>query len=191
MKRRILALVATAGLVGSMAIGVTFVAVAVARENTAAALDRAAEEDLLTGRTTPRPTPTRSIPEEPLPQPTETYSGPLIAPDGFLEHTDEEIEAHLRERSPGGVSGAQLDIVIAQAIIVRDCMAEKGFLWDPIPFGSAGGRFSGWAGRGLTPEQEAAYRLALGGENDDVPYNWRDAGCDGRAVHETGQDNAH
>lgn len=194
MIRRILTIVVTVGLVGTLTVGVSAVAIGVMRESAIAVRDREAE---LAAETSPPPVRPRPPTPSPSPAatstiaPAEIYDGPLIAPDGFLVHTDAEIEAVLRERAPADLAAADIEIGIAQELIVRDCMAEAGFLWDPIAPNGGGSAKPSWFGRGLTPDEAAAYRLALGGENDDFPYNWRDAGCHGRAVHETGQDDAH
>lgn len=71
------------------------------------------------------------------------------------------------------------------------CMAEHGYLYDPTFDGSQGlERGKTW---GLTAKQLQAYRAALWGADptSPTPYDWRAAGCHGRAVHVTGQDDDH
>ncbi len=71
----------------------------------------------------------------------------------------------------------------AETSIEVTCMAGAGFYWDP--------RESSFAmtdpSQPVTPVDPAA-RLALDG-NSGNPYHWQDAGCRGRAIHETGSGN--
>ncbi|MFD1722924.1 hypothetical protein [Amnibacterium endophyticum] len=70
------------------------------------------------------------------------------------------------------------------------CMADAGFLWDPTleraPHQTP-------AADGLTPSQQRQWQNALGGPGSTSSYNWRtesdwrNAGCIGRAVHATSQ----
>ena len=74
--------------------------------------------------------------------------------------------------------------------LVRECMADAGqeYLawewWNPAP--DTSNRFPPMPAD-LTPEQYAAWKLALDGDaGTDADYRWQDAGCWGHAVHVTG-----
>ncbi len=73
--------------------------------------------------------------------------------------------------------------------LVEECMAAQGFeyAWEAVLTDSLKNQ---WWGE-LAPERVEAFTLALHGTNDTVPYDWRDAGCWGAAVHEMGNDDAH
>jgi hypothetical protein len=76
-----------------------------------------------------------------------------------------------------------------QAWLDKQCMATKGYLFDPIS--QANETATSVADSGLTAEQLQGYQDAMYGPQTDAPYDWRTAGCHGISVHETGQDNAH
>jgi len=75
-----------------------------------------------------------------------------------------------------------VDAWVAETSIEVTCMAGAGFYWDP--------RESIYVmtdpSQPVAPVEPAA-RLALDG-NAGYPYHWQDAGCRGRAIHETGGD---
>jgi hypothetical protein len=117
------------------------------------------------------------------------YSGPLIAMDGARSLTRAQLHAWTVENA--GVS-ANAKIGEEQDWLTIQCMAGQGYLYDPTFEGNQGlERGKTW---GLTPKQLQGYRAALWGANLTTvlrPYDWRKAGCDGRSVHLTGQDDAH
>ncbi|MFB6610673.1 hypothetical protein ACFCVO_10160 [Agromyces sp. NPDC056379] len=74
--------------------------------------------------------------------------------------------------------------------LVRDCMAEAGHeylyweWWNPDGAGAQP--------LDLTESERAEWALALDGNAGlGAAYRWEDAGCWGRAVHESGNDNMH
>ncbi|MGW9631086.1 hypothetical protein ACWGST_10310 [Agromyces sp. NPDC055520] len=74
--------------------------------------------------------------------------------------------------------------------LVRECMAEAGHeylyweWWNPAAQSAEPA--------GLSDDERAAWRLALDGNaGGGAAYRWEDAGCWGRAVHESGNDNMH
>lgn len=105
----------------------------------------------------------------------------LIGPAGAQRRTAAEIRAWGKAR---GLSA----VMIEQMVLETGCMAAAGFRLDPI-FDATADLRSGH--RGMTPEQEHAYDVAEFGPSTSKPYDWRTAGCVGRAVHETGQDHAN
>lgn len=72
--------------------------------------------------------------------------------------------------------------------LVRDCMAEAGqeyLYWEWWNGGQA-------QPLDLTESERAEWSLALNGNaGGGAAYRWEDAGCWGRAVHESGNDNMH
>lgn len=80
-----------------------------------------------------------------------------------------------------------------QAWLDMQCMAGKGYLYDPLAEQTDEARHNPGerTDTGLTKQQQRGYQLAFWGKNTVVPYDWHDAGCHGRSVHLTGQDNAH
>lgn len=93
-------------------------------------------------------------------------------------------------RPPADWSADQLanaEIWLTQSAIIGDCMLEKGYEYHFTP---------SW--QGSTPWKFADHApseaLALWGPTDrglGDDYDWRDAGCQGYAVHVTGMDDAH
>jgi hypothetical protein len=93
-------------------------------------------------------------------------------------------------RPPADWSADQLanaEIWLTQSAIIGDCMLEKGYEYHFTP---------SW--QGSTPwkfaDQAPSEALALWGPTDrglGDDYDWRDAGCQGYAVHVTGMDDAH
>ncbi len=135
------------------------------------------------------PVPARSTAAPPTRTPPPDASAPsvagLIAKRGAQPRTRAQLHAFV-----------QADPVLAgnsiweeQAWLKIGCMAEEGFLYDPITEADRDGSSTG--DDGLTPAQAVAFQVALYGPQTDEPYDWRTAGCDGLAVHETGQDHAN
>jgi hypothetical protein len=122
------------------------------------------------------------------PTPSVTYSGPLIAMEGARSLTRAQLHDWTVENTDGSANAA---IGEQQDWLTIQCMAARGFLYDPTLDGSQGlERGKTW---GLTQHQLQGYRLALWGQNvsSSKPYNWRTAGCHGQSVHLTGQDDNH
>lgn len=171
--RRRLPMVATA-VVLLVVVALSAGAIAAGRSTTMAATEHAASGP-------------PAAPADPVP--SNSTAGSLIAMDGARSLTRAQLHAWTlanRGASTDAVIGEEQDRLIIQ------CMAEHGYLYDPTFEGSQGlelGRT--W---GLTTKQLQGYREALWGSNLTAPtrpYDWRDAGCDGRAVHLTGQDDHH
>ncbi|MFD1720441.1 hypothetical protein [Amnibacterium endophyticum] len=135
----------------------------------------------------PSPTPTRT----PTPSRTSTPvasatpEAPLIAKRGAQVRTRAEL--HAAVQSDPILRGNA--IWEEQAWIKIGCMAEQGFLYDPVAEMRGGEAAS--RDDGLTAQQEAAFEVAMYGPDTSGPYDWRTAGCNGLAVHETGQDHAN
>lgn len=142
--------------------------------------------------TTPPPTPPTEPPTAPsvrttAPPTAATTTPPpatattLVGPTGAERRTSAEIRTW-------ALSIGSSEIWAEQAVLDTTCMAEHGFLHDP----ELGYREGIGAERtGMTDAQYAAYRIAEYGPQTDAPYDWRTAGCHGRSVHLTGQDDAH
>ena len=144
----------------------------------------AASEDLVS----PAPIGSEHLGPSPSPTPRSTTSRPLIAMDGARSLTRAQLHAWTLANSDGSANAA---IGEQQDWLKVQCMAEQGYLYDPTFDGSQELELGKtW---GLTPKQLKGYRTALWGLNlnSSKPYNWRTAGCDGQAVHLTGQDNNH
>ncbi|MGH3703317.1 MAG: hypothetical protein ACRDT9_01690 [Agromyces sp.] len=74
--------------------------------------------------------------------------------------------------------------------LVRDCMAESGHEYLYWEWWNSDG--AGAQPLDLTEAQRAEWSLALDGNaGGGAAYRWEDAGCWGRAVHESGNDNMH
>lgn len=134
------------------------------------------------------PTGSEHLSPSPSPTPRSIDSGPLIAMDGARSLTRAQLHAWTLANSDGSASAA---IGEQQDWLKIQCMAELGYLYDPTFDGSPGLELGKtW---GLTLKQLEGYRTALWGlnSNSSTPDNWRTAGCDGEAVHLTGQDNNH
>jgi hypothetical protein len=113
--------------------------------------------------------------------------------------------------------GGLVDVWDLQQYYIADCMADAGFEWRWVYYDdNFEGAFSHDApgspdaptvpyvtGHNTIPgtwgDQTPGFQAALWGENDymspdydpNYVYHWSTAGCDGYAVHVTGQDNAH
>ena len=73
---------------------------------------------------------------------------------------------------------------------VRDCMAEAGHEYLYFEWWNPDG--AGAQPLDLTESERAEWTLALDGDAaGGAAYRWEDAGCWGRAVHESGNDNMH
>ncbi|HEY8318896.1 MAG TPA: hypothetical protein VIG76_08700 [Amnibacterium sp.] len=156
-----------------------------------------------TGLTTPvtsSPTPTTPDPSpSPVaPSPAQTTTAPDPAPSGttqLITHagwhdiTRDQLHSYVVATSWGMGDPTNGAIWEEQAWLDKQCMASKGYLFDPISVGRGTGTTYGDSG--LTPEQLQGYQEAMYGPSTDAPYDWRTAGCHGLSVHETGQDNAH
>lgn len=144
----------------------------------------AASEDLAA----PAPTGSEHLRLSPSPPPRSTDSGQLIAMDGARALTRAQLHAWILANSDGSAGAA---IGEQQEWLKVQCMAVHGYLYDPTFDGSQGLELGKrW---GLTPKQLKGYRTTLWGLslNSSKPYDWRTAGCDGQAVHLTGQDDNH
>jgi hypothetical protein len=105
----------------------------------------------------------------------------LIGPAGAKERTSADIRAWALSLGYG-------DIWAEQAVLDASCMAEHGYRYDP-EFARSGGSAAQHVG--LTDAQYADFHDALWGPQTDLPYTWQTAGCHGRSVHLTGQDDNH
>lgn len=129
-------------------------------------------------------TPAAAPSTTPTSTPDDPYSGPLIAMDGAHSLTRAQLHAWAVRRG----DSATTKIGEEQDWLTIQCMAAQGYLYDPTFEGVQGlERGKTW---GLTPKQLLGYRTALWGTESSKPYNWRTAGCHGRSVHLTGQDDA-
>lgn len=130
----------------------------------------------------PTPSPTAVPPTStPTSSPTSTGAARLVVPEGFQQRSDAQLRAWAATLPE---SPARTDVWIEQRIIVTHCMAGKGFLYDPE-------RLYTHPVAVVPAGHEQAYEEALDGPASSGPYDWRTAGCDGLAVHETGQDGQH
>lgn len=107
--------------------------------------------------------------------------GGLIGPTGAEQRSEAELRAW-------GSSLGNSDVWVEQVVLDTRCMADHGFLYD-AEFDHSAGAAARRAG--MTDAQYAAYDAAMYGPPSDAPYDWRTAGCHGRSVHLTGQDDAH
>lgn len=140
----------------------------------------------------PRPQATSTAaadPAEPTPAPAPTYEGPLIAPAGSRQITRGDLHAWAASRPFSGQDPANDAVWEQQQWLDIRCMARKGFLEDPTNPSLQEHEVS--ADDGLTQQQADAYSVAMYGPPTDAPYDWRTAGCHGRSVHLTGQDDNH
>lgn len=135
------------------------------------------------------PTTPNSTPRSGSPTPTKTpYAGLLIAPDGWHTVTREQLHAYVDPESADDPANAA--IVEEQDWLDIQCMAEHGYLYDPTATTNTD-RVYNAPYRGLTDAEQKGYDTAYWGPDSIAPYNWRTAGCHGRSVHLTGQDDAH
>lgn len=77
---------------------------------------------------------------------------------------------------------------------IQTCMAERGFEYRIPAVGEVGTSMEDNPAmpEGLNEEERAAWLDALwGNAGAGAAYRWEDAGCDGYAVHVTGNDNMH
>ena len=83
---------------------------------------------------------------------------------------------------------------------VAECMTDRG--QEYLPYDPWGAEWEATLDamnpaipgqpEGLTPDEQAAWDLALGGDaGTGAAYRWEDAGCWGYATHMTGNDNMH
>ncbi|MGG7462863.1 hypothetical protein [Plantibacter sp. YIM 135347] len=128
--------------------------------------------------------------DDPVPAATPT----VAAHDGSVDDFGNRIYTNTSDPAsvtyPDSLSPeerARAELWVKQQLIVAQCMADKGFDYHFSPY---------WERNG--GDQPTLYpigtpgALALWGANltDGTPYNWENAGCDGYAVHVTGQDDA-
>ena len=139
-----------------------------------------------TPTTTPPPTaPTSPPPTTPTrttttPPPT-TASGGLIGPTGARQRSEAETRAWADSLGYGS-------IWTEQVVLDTRCMADHGFVYD-MEFERSAGTSAATAG--MTAAQASAWEAAMYGPPSDAAYDWRTAGCHGRSVHLTGQDDAN
>lgn len=120
--------------------------------------------------------PTRSA--TPTPTPSTPTRSALIGPPTARFRTSAEITSWAE-----GIGATS--VWAEQRVIIAACMAQHGYLYDPIEEYSADLR----AGHsGMSAADEAAFDEAEHGPTSSGAYDWRTAGCDGLAVHETGMD---
>jgi hypothetical protein len=183
--RSVATILATLTLLAALLVGVFIAAPSIAQtlqqpaEVTAAGATPPATE---AAATAPRPAVTS-------PSPTSTYSGPLIAPRGAHQITRRQLHSWVVSRPFAGEDPENDAIWEQQQWLDIQCMAGKGFLDDPTNPSVESHPVS--TADGLTAKQAHAYVVAMDGPETDAPYDWRTAGCHGRSVHVTGQDNAH
>ena len=123
--------------------------------------------------------------------PSESPSARLITHTGWSRITREQLHAFTAVSPTLQGDPAHAAIWEEQAWLDIQCMASKGYLYDPIGQQRDDAHPAGQADTGLTPSQLRGYQIAFFGAPSDGPYDWRTAGCHGRSVHETGQDDAH
>lgn len=177
--RGVAAGVATVALVGG-AIAVGAVAVPTIASAVALETPSAARPVVTVTVTVPAPAASTAT------TPAAAYRGPLVATTGAQVRTRAELHAWVRTRSWALQDPANAAVWEQQAWLDIGCMARAGFLYDPITNAEQDAE-----GVGLTDAQRAAYAAALYGPPTSAPYDWRTAGCHGRSVHLTGQDDAH
>lgn len=168
-RRRVASLAATV----TLAAGALYVAV-IATPAIAAVIDTAHLID--TRSTLEHSTPDGTVPSMPAPEPSATYTGPLIAPSGASDITRAQL--HVSAIRDGDSENAR--IWERQQWLIKQCMARRGFLYDPLS--------ETVDIRSLPRDEQKAMQVAAGGPRTDGPYDWRTAGCHGLAVHLTGQD---
>ena len=150
------------------------------------------------------PGPATSLPQTPsapasAPTPTPTSTPPFAAgtdvarplQPGDILITEEQIRAvvygvddQIRQTEPyksAPVDTANLETQITQLTMEVSCMAGKGFYYNPI---TRPGKLSGYT-------EPSAGTALWGNTGGGDAYRWQDAGCHGKAVHETGNDNNH
>lgn len=128
--------------------------------------------------TTPLPTPEADV-WEPRPQPTGMLPtqrlGDVLQPDDVLITRAQLVE--YAEGNAWRVTPETADEWVSLGELTLSCMAEKGYWYDPrVP--------PTVVTDATLPE---GFREALGGSTGaGDAYDWRDAGCAGRAIHELG-----
>lgn len=120
---------------------------------------------------------------------TAAPGGTLIARTGWHVITRAELHAYVSSSPIFADDAANAAVWEEQAWLDIGCMADKGYVYDPIAEHRDGE--AGSASDGLTAAQRAGYAVAMYGPETDAPYDWRTAGCHGLSVHETGMDDAH
>lgn len=131
---------------------------------------------------------------------TQALYGPDINnPGGGCASEGDEAEAAARAAGqPLGASETPVDpeaatereIWLEFQQRVRDCMAEAGHEYLYFEWWNPDG--AGAQPLDLTEAERAEWALALDGDAaGGAAYRWEDAGCWGRAVHESGNDNMH
>lgn len=133
------------------------------------------------GTPAPTPGPTPAPTDEPAPPTADDEASEPPAPGGPPTDGTRPIEPPTPDEQETWLAFQQL---------VRECMADAGHeylyweWWNPAP--DASNRFPAMPDD-LTPEQYAAWELALHGETGSGDaYRWEDGGCWGAAVHATG-----
>jgi hypothetical protein len=96
---------------------------------------------------------------------------PLVAGEPLVTRADLEAASPLDQGDP------LREIWITQSQIKVQCMADAGWYFDPRSHGPL--------------PQGDGFAALYGSTGAGDAYRWQDAGCDGRAVHETGQDDAN
>ncbi len=131
---------------------------------------------------------------------TQALYGPdIYNPGGGCASEGDEAEAAARAAGqPLGASETPVDpeaatereIWLEFQQRVRDCMAEAGHEYLYFEWWNPDG--AGAQPLDLTESERAEWTLALDGDAaGGAAYRWEDAGCWGRAVHESGNDNMH
>lgn len=88
---------------------------------------------------------------------------------------------------------ANAKVWLKQQSIIADCMLQKGFEYEFSPWWTWPADYRPGSDTGEV-EYNVEEGIALHGEPDRAlgdDYDWREAGCDGYAVHVTGMDNAN
>jgi hypothetical protein len=133
-------------------------------------------------RSTTTTAPAAPVPTAPATTPPATTgTSALVGPTGAQQRSAAEIRAW-------AASVGNSDVWAEQAVLDTSCMAEHGFLYDP-EFDSSAGLAAQKVG--LTAAQYQAFQDAYYGPQTGAAYDWRTAGCHGRSVHLTGQDDAN
>lgn len=171
--RRVASITATAALAAGVAL-----VVFVATPSIASVIQTAHLED------SPAAAPSRPQPPAiPSPAPTVAYHGPLIAPTGWADITRAQLHASYSFNGVKPADPGNAAISEQQQWLIKQCMAQRGFLYDPIADTDDI--------QTLPARERAAFYVTEYGPVSSGPYDWHTAGCHGRAVHLTGQDGAH
>ncbi|MGN6741723.1 MAG: hypothetical protein ACTHJL_00295 [Amnibacterium sp.] len=120
------------------------------------------------------------------PTATPTPARVLVAPDGWRLRTRAELHDFVQHSPTLQQDPANAAIWEQETWTDIECMAAKGYVYDPIA--EQQGRTPD---RGLTADQLKAFDERLWGPPSSAPYDWRTAGCHGRSVHLAGQDHAN